>query len=124
MVKTLEQYQNIFSNSDLAEIAHFQTRKGDSFYRWISFKENGIPEDLTGNNYLMVISDENLDSLIEFSSENDISIHFNVLVINVSSETISTLNIGSFNYDLKQIDSLGNVTTRMSGKFIVNQNYI
>lgn len=112
------------SNSDKTAIANIKCRKGDSFDRSLTFKTNGVEDDLTGCTFRMVVREVKPPNktVLSFIMDDGASIVSNQLILSKSPTEMNAVNGGTYKYDIEQTYTNGTVRTRIEGAFIVNSD--
>ena len=106
------------SNSDLAAKLDIICRRGDTFYRSLTFTINGNPEDFTGSAFKMQVR-LSTTIILDFTSSN-ITITGNTIELYKSDNDMKSVKPGKYQYDLEQTYADGTVTTRLAGSFTIN----
>src|SRR6266542_1939299 len=106
------------SNSDLAGKLDIVCRRGDTFYRSLTFTINGNPEDFTGSAFKMQVR-LSTTIILDFTSSN-ITITGNTIELYKSNDDMKSIKPGKYQYDLEQTYADGTVTTRLAGSFTIN----
>ncbi len=106
------------SNSDLAGKLDIVCRRGDTFYRSLTFTINGNPEDFTGSAFKMQVR-LSTTIILDFTSSN-ITITGNKIELYKSDDDMKNVKPGKYQYDLEQTYADGTVTTRLAGSFTIN----
>ena len=106
------------SNSDLAAKLDIICRRGDTFYRSLTFTINGNPEDFTGSAFKMQVR-LSTTIILDFTSSN-ITITGNTIELYKSEDNMKTVRPGKYQYDLEQTLADGTVITRIAGSFTIN----
>jgi hypothetical protein len=110
------------SNSDKPGRVDFICRRGDTFYRRLTFKVNGVNEDFTGSTFKMQVK-LTAKMIMEFvAGDDEIVVTGNVIELNKSAADMQDVTTGDFEYDLQQTLQDGTVKTRLAGCFKINND--
>jgi hypothetical protein len=112
-------------NQIIAGSRNIVHKKGDTLRPiQITLKLNGTPIDLTGNTYILKIfsaSDATETALVTFSTSSGITIDPTAGQITISQvSALDTLAEGTYEYNLKETNGSGNITTIVQGLFLNN----
>lgn len=110
------------SNSDKIPTVTIQCRKGDSFDRVITFKTNGVTDDLSGCTFRLHVREVKppYKLVLSFTMGSGASIVADQLVLSKTPAQMDSVAGGTYKHDLEQTFAGGKVKTRFEGPFIVN----
>jgi hypothetical protein len=110
------------SNSDKPGRVDFICRKGDTFYRQLTFKVNGVAEDFAGSTFKMQVKLTGKTILEFIQNDDEIIVTNNVIELKKTAGKMNVAAIGDFEYDLQQTLANGTVKTRLAGCFKINHD--